>query len=161
MFLPTGALLEAIELNYCDTGAGGISFNLFRQAKNGAPAVTPIHSSSGTPGCVVVMATLAPPITIDNDANSYNLEIAFGAADNTVQFASARAAFKLQVAPAPATSAFTDVPVGHPIFRFVAALAAAGVTGGCGPTAFCPDAPLTRGQMAVFLATALGLHFQN
>jgi hypothetical protein len=33
------------------------------------------------------------------------------------------------------------------------------VTGGCGNGNYCPDAPLTRGQMAVFLAKALGLHW--
>jgi S-layer family protein len=40
-------------------------------------------------------------------------------------------------------------------------LASAGITGGCGPGSYCPDAAVTRGQMAVFLATALGLHFPN
>ena len=65
------------------------------------------------------------------------------------------------MAPAPAAATFTDVPVGHPQRQFVEALAAAGITGGCGPSAYCPDSPLTRGQMAVFLAVALGLHFPN
>jgi hypothetical protein len=34
-----------------------------------------------------------------------------------------------------------------------------GITGGCNaaPPMFCPDQPVTRGQMAVFLAAALGL----
>jgi Lysyl oxidase/S-layer homology domain len=36
-------------------------------------------------------------------------------------------------------------------------LAAAGITGGCAPNRFCPTAPVTRGQMASFLARALGL----
>jgi hypothetical protein len=35
-------------------------------------------------------------------------------------------------------------------------LAAAGVTSGCGPTAFCPNDNVTRGQMAAFLHRALG-----
>jgi hypothetical protein len=29
------------------------------------------------------------------------------------------------------------------------------------PPLYCPDNPVTRGQMAVFLATALGLHWKN
>lgn len=37
------------------------------------------------------------------------------------------------------------------------ALAAAGVTGGCGGESYCPAEPVTRGQMATFLARALGL----
>lgn len=52
-------------------------------------------------------------------------------------------------------------PTTHPFFRYVEALAAAGITGGCAPVSYCPDAPVTRGQMAVFLSTALGLHFPN
>ena len=35
-------------------------------------------------------------------------------------------------------------------------LATAGVTAGCAPARFCPDAPVTRAQMASFLVRALG-----
>jgi hypothetical protein len=69
--------------------------------------------------------------------------------------------YKLQVSPAPASATFGDVPTDHPFFRFVEALAASGITAGCGGGNFCPNDPITRGQMAVFLAAALGLHFPN
>ena len=72
-----------------------------------------------------------------------------------------RVRYQLQVSPAPATATFGDVPTTHPFFRFVEALAASGITGGCGGGNYCPDYTLTRGQLAVFLATALGLHFPN
>jgi S-layer homology domain len=68
---------------------------------------------------------------------------------------------RLQVSPAPATATFADVPVGDPFHRFVEALVAAGITAGCGGGNYCPNAPITRGQMAVFLAAALGLHWPN
>lgn len=41
--------------------------------------------------------------------------------------------------------------------REISALASAGITRGCGPASFCPDDPVTRGQMAAFLVRALGL----
>jgi hypothetical protein len=63
------------------------------------------------------------------------------------------------VSPAPASATFNDVPNGHIFFPFIEALAASGITGGCGSGNFCPDNPVTRGQMAVFLAKALGLHW--
>jgi hypothetical protein len=57
-------------------------------------------------------------------------------------------------------ASFQDVPPGHPFFRFIEALKASGITSDCqiSRPLFCPDQPLTRGQMAVFLSTALGLH---
>ncbi len=55
--------------------------------------------------------------------------------------------------------AFTDVS--DSVFEAdINALAAAGITKGCNPpanTKFCPDAPVTRGQMAAFLVRALDL----
>jgi hypothetical protein len=40
-----------------------------------------------------------------------------------------------------------------------AGLAASGITGGCGGGNFCPDNPVTRRQMAIFLSKALGLGY--
>ena len=65
-----------------------------------------------------------------------------------------------QVRPAPTQATFGDVPTNHPQFQFVEALAASEITVGCGGGNFCPQNPLTRGQMAVFLAKALGLYWR-
>lgn len=49
---------------------------------------------------------------------------------------------------------------GHVFDADISWLAAAGITRGCNPPAnsrFCPDEPVTRGQMAAFLNRALGL----
>jgi hypothetical protein len=71
-----------------------------------------------------------------------------------------RAGWQRQVSPAPATATFpNDVPTTHPYFRFVEALAAAGITAGCLPATYCVNDPITRGEMAVFLSAALGLHW--
>jgi ELWxxDGT repeat protein len=60
--------------------------------------------------------------------------------------------------PPPATGTrFADVPAGYWAARFIEQLAADGVTGGCGGGNYCPDQPITRGEMAVFLATAFHL----
>jgi hypothetical protein len=63
------------------------------------------------------------------------------------------------VSPAPVFPDFNDVPTTHPFFQFIEALYASGITAGCGSGNYCPDAPLTRGQMAVFLSKALGLQW--
>ncbi len=60
--------------------------------------------------------------------------------------------------PPPATGTrFADVPADYWAARFIEQLAADGITGGCDATHYCPDQPVTRGQMAVFLATAFHL----
>lgn len=70
------------------------------------------------------------------------------------------AAFLNRALSLPAgTGAFTDT-AGHLFVSDIGALAASGVTRGCNPptnTRFCPDQPVSRGQMAAFLNRALGL----
>ena len=54
---------------------------------------------------------------------------------------------------------FRDVPAGSTFEQSIDRLATAGITRGCNPPAndrFCPDRPVTRGQMAAFLRRALG-----
>ena len=57
--------------------------------------------------------------------------------------------------PPACAGAFTDVPCpGGFAVDWIEALAAEGVTGGCGGGNYCPNSPVTRGQMAVFLTKA-------
>lgn len=49
---------------------------------------------------------------------------------------------------------FFDVPIDHWAWSFIEALVARGVTSGCSLGTFCPDDPVTRGQMAVYLLRA-------
>lgn len=58
--------------------------------------------------------------------------------------------------PGEANSPFGDDD-GSPFEPEIAALAAAGITRGCGPGRFCPDEAVRRDQMASFLARALDL----
>jgi len=78
-------------------------------------------------------------------------------------FGGVRIFWHRRVSPPPGTPTFNDVPADDPNFEYVEALVASGITSGCGtnPPRYCPDAPLTLRQMAVFLAKALGLHWAN
>jgi len=49
------------------------------------------------------------------------------------------------------STGFADVPTSYWAAPWIKQLAAEGVTGGCGGGNFCPDSPVTRAQMAVFL----------
>ena len=58
--------------------------------------------------------------------------------------------------PGVGATGFGDVPASHWAAAWIAKLAQDGITTGCGPAAFCPESPVTRAQMAVFLVRALG-----
>jgi hypothetical protein len=163
--LPAGALITGIELDGCDTNATQhATAILFR--KTPPPGVVFTVGSVGTsnaatPGCALFGGPDNLPGThvVDNVANVYFLRVELTGSNETTSFGAVRIYYRLQVSPAPGVATFTDVPTGHPFFRFVEALVASGITAGCGGGNFCVNNPITRGEMAVFLAAALGLHF--
>lgn len=160
--LPTGTKVVALEAEGCDNHASlRLQVGLLECDLNDCtPIVWMETGSAETPGCSFFSTPISPALTLDQFYKSYILHARFhGVAE--LRLRAVRLYYQRQVSPAPAVASFTDVPTTHPFFRFIEALKRAGITGGCSATAFCPDAPLTRGQMAVFLATALGLHFPN
>jgi len=56
---------------------------------------------------------------------------------------------------------FDDLNVNTPFASEVTAIKDLGITSGCTVDKFCPDDPVTRGQMAAFLVRALSLDSQN
>ena len=165
--LPGGSLLTSIEYDFCDTNTGGldITFNLWDCDFTGSCNATPLHTFT-TPqnvGCQGQLFNGALAYTVDNSNRRLLIEVIFGAA-NTVDYstntlAGVSVGYTLQVSAAPGSPTFNDVPASDPAFQFVEALAASGITAGCGGGNYCPDNPLTRRQMAVFLAKALGLNW--
>ena len=69
-----------------------------------------------------------------------------GAAD----LAAARASSTAQI------TTFGDILVTHPFYTEIMDIAMRQVTLGCGGGSYCPDAPVTREQMAAFIIRALG-----
>ncbi|MFZ5879759.1 MAG: S-layer homology domain-containing protein [Chloroflexota bacterium] len=67
-----------------------------------------------------------------------------------------RSKYGAEYTPPPATGAiFGDIPAGHWAAAWIEQLAAEGITGGCSGGNYCPDTPITRDQMAVFLLRAI------
>jgi S-layer homology domain len=161
--LPAGAHVTRIEVDGCDTNPGANFSVVLRRSQLHEGGTTQLASadSAGNPGCVFVIGDLATPETIDNRNNTYFLDyIDGGTNDASLRFTAVRIFYTLQVSPAPATATFGDVPTSHPFFQFIEALVRSGITVGCGDGSdYCPDDPLTRGQMAVFMSKGLGLHF--
>jgi S-layer homology domain len=174
--LPSGAKLISLELDAADTDAFDEVFGTLwvcdrwgaNCSKHPVAAVGPADCAVAGSVCsgeafadgpTLQTADLTPDdIVVDNTQHSYLLTSWADA--STAALGGMIVGYVLQVSPAPVSADFNDVPTSHPFFQFVEALYASGITAGCGNGNFCPDAPLTRGQMAVFLAKALGLQWQ-
>jgi len=169
LHLPAGALLTYIELDYWDTSTTGEEHIDLVVCDSQGQSCAVVQSDcldtvcSGVPdanGPDVTTYDLTPhDIQIDNAQHRYFLIAGNTTDDGTTAVGQVIVGYRLQVSPAPGTATFADVPTSHPFFQFIEALAASGITGGCGGGKYCPDAPLTRGQMAVFLSKALGLQW--
>jgi hypothetical protein len=59
--------------------------------------------------------------------------------------------------PPPCAGVFADVECPGPFTDWVEDLNAKGIAAGCGAGLYCPDAAVTRGQMAALLTTTFGL----
>jgi hypothetical protein len=164
LMLPSGAFIDHIEFEVCDDDTlGTLEFaaaRIIRCPRTGSCILTASADTiSVPPGCGHVSSPLLN-LFVDNLSYSYQVDVDLGfSGGEEIRFRAVRVFYRLLVSAPPTTATFTDVPVGHQFHRFVEALSAAGITAGCAPTLYCPDAPLTRGQMAVFLSVALGLHF--
>jgi plastocyanin len=156
--LPSGALITGLEVSGCDTGTGSLTVTL-RECTDPDGACTTLAAvtPAGIPPCGFSSAPVSA-VNVDNLDKSYVVEALVGPSQS---LRNVRVFYRKVVSPAPATATFVDVPTNDPRFRFVEALAAAGITGGCGGGQYCPDAAVTRGQMAVFLSVALGLYWPN
>lgn len=160
---PSGAIIDYFELDYCDTGASDLSGFLVDCGPTGINCSTIISTvaPTGTPGCATVSQS-GLNYTVNNATSTFDIEVIFAATNGTLSVGGAVVGYRLQVSPAPGVATFPlDVPTNHPFFRYIEALADAGITAGTAPGEFSPDQAVTRGQMAVFLSIALGLHFPN
>ncbi len=156
--LPPGAVLDQVEFDACDdrpTTGSPMTLFVFDSPNN--PPIADLPSFQ--PGCWAVMTPTELAYTVGD--TKLVASVVFGApyGDSQTRILGATFSYHLQVSPPPATPTFADVPSSDPAFADVEALAASGITGGCGGGNFCPTNPVTRRQMAVFLAKALGLSY--
>jgi hypothetical protein len=159
--LPGGALVQYTRVFFWASAAGLSPAVGFEKVANTDGALT--HLTLVVPTSVAGnQSTLSPPFseTVDNAAYTYLFRAAFPrGASTTLQFRQYVVYYKLQVSPAPAVASFTDVPTSHWAFQYIEALKASGITGGCAVGMYCPNNNVTRAEMAVFLASALGLQY--
>ncbi len=168
--LPDGVQFFGVRAWGYDTHASGNVFlQLYEDCQSDFAAsaitstsLTSFYVTSGSGGNQSTYSAVnGGPVTIDNSSCVYRMMLLLDVPcrGDALRLQKVRAEWRRQLSPAPATATFADVQTGHPFFQYVEALADSGITAGCGGGNYCPDAPVTRGQMAVFLAKALGLHW--
>ena len=159
LYLPLGAVVEYVGLNSLTDTPGGLGVAIYRRTPNGA--LNPYAEFSSTVHANWATDYNTSPINLQLTVADYGtiVHVQQGSLPTAQFFGHVEVWWRWRVSPA-FVQTFNDVPPDHPFFEFIEALAASGITAGCGDgTNFCPGNPLTRGQMAVFLAKALGLHY--
>ena len=174
LHLPSGARLTAVIVYGTDSSPAG-EYQVDVASCDGLGEACIV--ASGQPGCADAPVTACSgntfaggmssvyeglyddDVVIDNASNRYVVVAGNTTNDGSTAISRIVVGYVLQVSPAPATPTFADVPATDPAFPFIEALSSSGITSGCGGGDYCPDGLVTRRQMAVFLAKALGLQW--
>jgi hypothetical protein len=173
--LPVGSKVNQVcALVRDDDAAAEVSmdFAVIELQGNPGPSLTALGNvgsgGAATPHYTTICVTPPANTTIrafadaDGDLTSHYLSYRISVslkASNNLAFGGAVLKWQRQQAPAPAVATFADVPTDFLFFRAIENLAAAGITGGCSPGNYCPNANITRGEAAAFFSKALGLNW--
>jgi hypothetical protein len=166
--LPAGSKLVRIEVlthDVSDAGSMTVILGICPvQAPGNLCAGAAITSSTGTAAAPFdgKVSVDVNGVVIDKTANLYIVRVGVNSTTGDVKFRQVDVYYQLQIStPLPGTQTFGDVPPSYTYYKAIEALAASGITGGCGGGNFCPGNNVTRGEIAVLFARALGLHFPN
>ncbi len=160
--LPAGVIVDYIGLNNLNDGTDAVmTATLWDRHADGTKHA--LASASSTPHTSWSTDSAGPfNALFDSHANRVLvLEVQVLAAGDFEFFGFVEVKWRRVVSGGPPLATFPDVPKSHPFFKFVEALHSAGITSGYPDGRFGVDDSITRGQMAVFLATALGLHWPD
>jgi len=166
--LPAGVVIDYIGFNNLNDGEANVmAIHLWR--RNGDGTTQDLYDLDNTPHTYWSTDINGSPLGIPWEGSHpafdvphiLLLDLEMAPNPNYLFFGWVEVWWRRAVSPAPPAASFNDVPTTHPFFQYIEALKASGITGGCSaaPPLYCPDNPVTRGQMAVFLAKALGLHW--
>lgn len=161
--IPSGVIIDYVSFENCDTV--GSHYTLFLY-DDGGPVIS-IFDSLAKAGCGwdfnAVLLNWQHDSNLEHSLTFYIGQNGSAPTDGTDGVRGINVHWYRHVSPAPGTATFNDVPLTDPAFQYIEALVASGVTAGCSavPPLYCPDATLTRRQMAVFLSKALGLHWPD
>ena len=156
--LPVGAIVDYIGLNSDTDAPNALGVAMYRRFADSSIVTVADFGSTVTEWDTDYNAAPLGYVVITPTAATI-LHVQQGSFGNFQYFGQVEVWWRRTVSTAPAVQTFNDVGPLDFGYQFIEALAASGITGGCGGGNYCPNATLTRAQMAVFLAKALGLHW--
>jgi S-layer homology domain len=152
-------VIDYVGFENCDTTGGHYTIFLY---DNGGPLITSFDSIAKA-GCGWDYNAAALDWQYDSNGmhslTFYVGQLPSAPIDGSDGVRGINVRWHRKLSPAPAVATFPDVPTNDFGFQYVEALVASGITGGCAPPNYCPNDFVTRRQMAIFLAKALGLHW--
>ena len=154
---PAGnAVLEAGETAVIQptwTNPGGFSFTGCPSSLSNFTGPTATYTLVDGNGCYGFFAPFSGPQTC---GDCYAVRVTAPSRPATHWDASATEAVAIwtKVWTLHVGATFDDVTTASPFYRFVETILHHGITSGCSATAYCPLAPATRQQMAVFVLVA-------
>ena len=135
---PQAAVCDKGAFEFCAPGFGDVPAGAF-----GEGFINSLFCRRLTAGCTEAPLAFCPNNAVTRGQMAVFVESVLGVA----------------TVPTCVGNVFTDVTaasVGAQFCGFIEDFAARGITGGCAPGLFCPNDPVTRAQMAVFMEVALG-----
>ncbi len=155
--IPSGVDIEFLAFENCDTVGGRWAMYLY----DGDTEIDSFTSTAKT-GCgweYHPLSALGYPYNANeyHSLEIYVLQNPSAPTDGSDGVRGLNVYWLRKVSPAPAMQTFLDVAPGDFGYQYIEALAASGITGGCGGGNYCPNGTLTRAQMAIFISKALGL----
>jgi S-layer homology domain len=155
--LPSGAILSGVRAYYYDNHAGNIEVFIWRKTMPSARSLLGSAASSGTPGYGSLYLSLSH--TIRNGDGNYVIYVGASTGTSALRVAGVRLFWRRQMRTG-LSHPFNDIGgLSSEFQNAIAALYQSGITTGTTPTTYSPFSPVNRGQMATFLARALGLHW--
>jgi hypothetical protein len=171
--LPDGAEITQMCLYYYDPNSTGTDATIeaMKLPAGGQEAgLVVVHGSSvfeyvnigyGTVCTDPMSFTIHSDADLDGMGSRHLAYFIYAETHAATRIGGVRIAWHRQISPPPLSPTFADVPNGAFAYAGIEALAASGITQGCGNGNFCPNQTLTRAQMAALLARALGLYWGN
>jgi hypothetical protein len=153
--LPSGCRVTAIYYYYYRT-AGSVSMSFYR-ANSSTSSSTLFNTSYSGPLSGHLVTSAGLNVRIANGTGYYFVRFILGTGSSK-RLWGVRILWERDQGPA-GSQIFFDVPPSNIFYQSINNMYRSGITQGCPFPNYCPNQFVTRGQMAAFLARALGLYW--